>query len=106
MKFMLPDGEAGSSKETWTLVQNPNNQDVRVRITYLFRTPLPGETSFEETIPANSRRTYNLSDKVPDGRSSVIVESLSTGKKVMLERAVYWNNRCAGTDTIGGYSDS
>jgi hypothetical protein len=28
-----------------------------------------------------------------------------SGKKIMVERAMYWNNRSAGTDTIGGYSD-
>ncbi len=37
-------------------------------------------------------------------RASVIL-CTSTGKKVMVERAMYWNNRGAGTDTIGGYSD-
>jgi hypothetical protein len=27
-----------------------------------------------------------------------------TGKEIMVERAMYWNSRGAGTDTIGGYS--
>jgi hypothetical protein len=29
----------------------------------------------------------------------------SQGLPIMVERAMYWNNRGAGTDTIGGYSD-
>jgi len=33
------------------------------------------------------------------------VTSKSAGKKIFAERAMYWNNRGAGTDTIGGYSD-
>jgi hypothetical protein len=34
-----------------------------------------------------------------------MVRSKTIGKKVMVERAMYWNSRGAGTDTIGGYSD-
>ena len=34
-----------------------------------------------------------------------MVECTTSGKKVMCERAMYWNNRGAGTDTIGGYMD-
>ena len=33
------------------------------------------------------------------------VKSKTAGKSIMVERAMYWNNRGAGTDTIGGYSD-
>jgi hypothetical protein len=34
-----------------------------------------------------------------------MVTSKTAGKPIMVERAMYWNNRGAGTDTIGGYSD-
>jgi hypothetical protein len=34
-----------------------------------------------------------------------MVTSKTPGEKIMVERAMYWNNRGAGTDTIGGYSD-
>jgi len=40
-----------------------------------------------------------------NGCASVIVTSKTTGKKIMVERAMYWNNKGAGTDTIGGFSD-
>jgi len=39
------------------------------------------------------------------GRAAVMVRSLTPNNKIMVERAMYWNNRGAGTDTIGGYSD-
>jgi hypothetical protein len=34
-----------------------------------------------------------------------MVRSLTSDKKIMVERSMYWNGRGAGTNTIGGYSD-
>jgi len=34
-----------------------------------------------------------------------VVASTTAGKKIMCERSMYFFNRGAGTDTIGGYSD-
>lgn len=102
--FYLPDGQTSNGRETWTLVQNPNNQAVTVEISYL--TPNgAGNVVFTDTIPANSRRTYNMVDKGVGGRAAIMVKCLTSGKKIMVERAMYWNSRGAGTDTIGGYSD-
>jgi hypothetical protein len=102
--FYLPDGETGNGMETWTLVQNPNAKPVTVQVSYL--TPDgKGNVTFSETVPANSRKSYNMADKIPSGRASVMVESKTSGSRIMVERAMYWNSRGAGTDTIGGYSD-
>ncbi|MBK5093397.1 MAG: hypothetical protein JJE48_07775 [Actinobacteria bacterium] len=46
-----------------------------------------------------------MADAIPDGRAAVLVTSNTRGKKIMCERAMYWNSRGAGTDTIGGHSD-
>jgi hypothetical protein len=101
--FYLPDGESEAGHiETWTLVQNPNPSAVSVQITYV--KDGADNVSFTETIPANSRRTFNMADKVT-GMSGVIVTSKTAGKKIMVERAMYWENGLAGSDTIGGYSD-
>jgi hypothetical protein len=102
--FYLPDGETYNGTETWTLVQNPNGSKVTIEIKYLTVTG-KGNVTFEDTIPANSRRTYNMAAKLPNNRASVVVTCKTSGKKVMVERAMYWNNRGAGTGTIGGYSD-
>ena len=104
MSFYLPDGQTENGFETWTLVQNPNPAAVTVRITYL---PQGGGTpvSFTDEIGANSRNTYNMADKAKSGRASIMVESLDGARPIIVERAMYWNNRGAGTDTIGGYSD-
>ena len=102
--FYLPDGQSNIGWETWTLVQNPNSTPVTVKITYL--TPSgQGNVDFTDTIPANSRKTYNMGDKMMNQRAAALIESKTPGKKIMVERSMYWNNRGAGTCTIGGYSD-
>jgi hypothetical protein len=103
MRFYLPDGQTSEGRETWTLVQNPNDTDVTVEITYL----LAGggaPVTFTDTVGANSRKTYNMADKIPSGRAAVLVVSESDGMRIICERAMYWNSRGAGTDTIGGFS--
>ncbi|MBU1670635.1 MAG: hypothetical protein KKF41_16275 [Actinobacteria bacterium] len=102
--FYLPDGETSNGRETWTLVQNPNGSAVNITITYLTATGT-GNQTFTDSIPANSRKTYNMADKIASGRAAVLVNCTSTGKKIMVERAMYWNDRGAGTETIGGFSD-
>jgi hypothetical protein len=102
--FYLPDGQTSEGRETWTLVQNPNAEAVTVQISYL--TPSgAGNVVFTDTVPANSRKTYNMADKGINGRAAIMVTSKTAGQKIMVERAMYWNSRGAGTDTIGGYSD-
>jgi len=102
--FYLPDGESDFGYETWTLVQNPNASEVTVEITYLL--PLgAGNKTVTDKIPANSRKTYFMADAVPNGHAAIMVTSKTAGKKIMVERAMYWNSRGAGTDTIGGFSD-
>ena len=102
--FYLPDGETGGGYETYTLVQNPNDTDVEVEISYLTEGGT-GNQTFTETIAANSRMTYSMVDKGINGRASVMVTCKTPGRRIMVERAMYWNGRGAGTDTIGGYSD-
>ncbi len=105
MKFYLPDGQSSEGRETWTLVQNPNGNDVTVDVTYM--TPNgQGNVVKTETIGANSRKTFNMAEHSGiNGRAAIMVTSKTAGKKIMVERAMYWNNRGAGTDTIGGCGD-
>jgi hypothetical protein len=101
--FYLPDGQAGDGCETYTLVQNPNPEAVKVQVCYLTPT---GEidTMFEDEIPARSRKTYNMAD-VQTGRNAIVVRSLDGTKPVMVERSMYWAHRGAGTNTVGAYED-
>ena len=101
--FYLPDGQTLEGRETWTLVQNPNGSEVTVDITYMTPTGT-GNVTKTEAIPANSRKTFNMAiHSGINGRASIMVSS--KGLPIMVERAMYWNNRGAGTDTIGGYGD-
>jgi len=102
--FYLPDGQTQNGYETWTLVQNPNPTSVSIAVTYLTPTG-KGNATVTTVIAGNSRQTFNMADKIPSGRAAVMVKCKTTGKGIMVERAIYWNNRGAGTDTIGGYSD-
>ncbi|MHB8895676.1 MAG: IPT/TIG domain-containing protein [Candidatus Geothermincolia bacterium] len=102
--FYLPDGETYNGHETFTLVQNPNAMPVTVEVKYLTN----GETEnqlFTATIPANSRTTFNMGEKIPAGRASVVVTCKTSGRRIVVERSMYWSGRGAGTDTIGGNSD-
>jgi hypothetical protein len=102
--FYLPDGETRNGYETWTLVQNPNEQDVTVEVRYLTPTG-SGNVVFEDTVQALSRKTYDMREKIPEGKASIVVTCKTAGRPIMVERAMYWNGRGAGTDTIGGFSD-
>ncbi len=103
--WYLADGQTSDGRETWTLVQNPNSEEVTVQITYL--TPEgTGNITKTETIASGSRRTFNMADHSGiSGRAAIMVVSQTPGLKIMCERAMYWNNRGTGTDTVGGYSD-
>ena len=102
--FYLPDGQTSEGRETWTLVQNPGGADVQVEISYLTPTG-SGNVVFSDTVPGNSRRTYNMAERLGDSRAAVLVRSKDPSKKIMVERAMYWSDRGAGTGTIGGFSD-
>jgi hypothetical protein len=104
--FYMPNGYSDpedAQSETWTLVQNPNGTDVKIQISYMTPTG-KGNVTFTDTVAKNSRKTYNMEDKI-SGRASILVTGTTPGKKIMVERAMYWGSRGAGTDTIGGFSD-
>ena len=43
--------------------------------------------------------------RLADARASVAVRSRTPVRPIMVERALYWNDRAEGTDSIGGCSD-
>ena len=104
--WYLADGRSGygfeRTFETWTLVQNPNDTPVDISVTYLTYNGAANK-SFTDTIPANSRRSYNMADKIKDASAGTVVESKTAGKNIIVERSMYWDNRSAGTCTIGSW---
>jgi len=107
--WYLPDGEVtpGDGTETYTLVQNPNTTPVTVRVSYLNQGG-KNNVVFTDIVGAYSRKTYNMADKYAPETSasaSIMVESLTSGKNIIVERSMYINARWGGSDTIGGCSD-
>ncbi len=108
--FYLPDGWTGytpvqeKTYQTYTLVQNPNVVAVEVRITYLTYDGKENKV-ITDTIAPSSRKTYDMAGALKDTKAAIVVECLTEGSKILAERSMYWNNRGAGTDTIGGFSD-
>jgi len=105
MRFYLPDGQTSDVRETWTLVENPNPEAVTVGIVYLC---LQGKeiVPFTDELAPGTRKTYKMNDKIASGRASVAVKSLDDARPIMVERSMYWNNRGAGTDTIGAFRET
>ncbi len=102
-EWYLPEGATSSGFETWVLVQNPNPNPVDIDIR--FQTEggeVPGPA---ETIPAHSRRSYEVSKWAVTNDVSTKVTSVAGGY-IICERAVYWKPspgavRYLGTDSIG-----
>jgi hypothetical protein len=110
--FEFADGASTATTETYTLVQNPNSVDVKIEVVYLpgYQEGQNGRTeSFTDTIPANSRRTYNMADYVTDGGASILVYSFTDGAYIVAERAMYLKTfggvKYSGSDTIGMFWD-
>ncbi len=110
--FYMPGGRAGAGLEgwfdTWTTVQNPDRADVKVRVSYLTGDG-KGDVSFEETIPAGSRRSFRMGDRLESGQAGIVVECLTPGRSVVAERSSYWGtapgSRTGGANTSGAFSD-
>jgi hypothetical protein len=46
-----------------------------------------------------------MADRIQYGKAATRVTSLTPGRKIVVERSIYWNGRGAGTNTIGAFSD-
>ena len=96
-EWWLAEGSTGGDFETWVLVQNPQSKPVLVGLFY--DTPSGPVEGPELTLPANSRHTFNVADTLPNEYSvSTMVEA---SDPVIAERAMYWNNRKGGHESVG-----
>jgi len=100
--WYLPEGSTAKtpqgSFETWVLVENPNNSDTAVNITYM--TPGGAVEGPEIKAPAKSRVTVNVSETVPDNWS--VSTRIDADKSVVAERAVYWDTGTSFRQAAGG----
>jgi N-acetylmuramoyl-L-alanine amidase len=96
--WYLAEGCTEGGMETWVLVQNPGDAEVKVDLTFMTGSgPVDGPQGF--AIPAGSRTSFNANLFVTDYNVSTKVEA--TGGSVICERAMYGGNRTWAHDSIG-----
>jgi len=95
--WYLAEGCTAGGFETWVLVQNPGDDPVDIDMVFQTDTgPVQGPQS---TIPANSRKTYNVGEYVQSYNVSTMVTA--NNGYIICERAMYGNNRSWGHDSVG-----
>lgn len=96
-KWYLAEGCTAGGFETWVLVQNPGNKSADVSLTYMTpQGPKPGPAV---KLAPYSRRSFSVSDSV--GNTYEVSTLVSSSQHVVAERAVYWDNRKGGHESIG-----
>jgi len=103
---MVPEGSTGGGFDSWVLVSNPAESDVRATVTFM--TGAGSRGTFDVVIKAESRYTIHVNDYVP-GEFGVSTRVQADGV-VVVERAMYWDrNERAGVqpyEMMGGHSAS
>lgn len=95
--WYLAEGCTAGGFETWVLVQNPNSTPTDVWLTYM--TPQGPKDGPQVTLPARSRKSFNVADVVPNAWE---VSTLVSGDDdIVAERSCYWNNRKGGHESVG-----
>jgi hypothetical protein len=93
-------GAASAGFETWVLVQNPGAGAVRVDFTLNTEAGESKPPALQGVeVAGGSRRTFRLNDYVNSYDVSTRVNS--SGGDIICERAMYWNGREGGHDSIG-----
>ncbi len=92
----LAEGSTAWGFETFVCIQNPNDKDTEVMVTYM--TNDGAVAAPKQKIPAGSRVTVNVNEQLPDRDVSI---KLTCPDPIMAERSMYWNARGAGHASIG-----
>lgn len=97
-RWHLAEGASAGNFETWILVSNPQSNPATVDIKYL--TSMGQRQGPRETIPARSRRSYNVAHS---GLNSYDVSTeVSATAGVVVERAMYVNDPLLGRGASTG----
>ena len=92
----LAEGSTAWGFQTYVCIQNPNDEDIVVDVTYLTNNgALPGNPQF---VPANSRVTVYVNEELPNYDTSIKVDATVP---IMAERAMYWHQKGGGHCSIG-----
>jgi hypothetical protein len=107
-KWYLPEGYTGGNFDTYILVQNPNDCEAKVKVTFLTDTGVTEPAEYE--VAATSRFTIKVDDipGLEDANVSTIVEQVE-GAGIVVERAMYFNyenGKAGGSNSIGANQTS
>ena len=94
--WYLPEGYTAQGFETWILVQNPGDEDRKINVTYM--APGGANTTKAYTVAPRSRFTISMDETLPASEASARV---TTDGPIIVERAIYFNDRSGGTDSLG-----
>ena len=95
--WYMAEGSTNGGFETWVLIQNPGDKVALANVTYM-------TSSGEKTGPVvrldpESRQSINVADTLPSEWD--VSTKVVSDQPVICERAVYWNNKGGGHDSIG-----
>ncbi|MBN2169128.1 MAG: DUF4965 domain-containing protein [Actinobacteria bacterium] len=94
--WFLAEGYTDQGFETWILVQNPGDETLDVTFTFM----QPGGQNTVKTyqVSPRSRFTVGVDELFP---ASEVSTRISANGPIIVERAMYFNGRSGGTDSIG-----
>ena len=97
-RWYLAEGCTAYGFDTYVLMENTTDVDATVNITYntaqYGAMPRPQPVN----VPPNSRVTLHVNEEVPNVDVSI---ELQSSQEIVCERAMYWNGRIDGHDSIG-----
>ncbi len=94
--WYLPEGYTDQGFETWVLIQNPGDQARSVTVTFMQSNGANTTKSFQ--VAPRSRFTVSMDETLPAAEASTRVDA---DGPVIVERAIYFNGRSGGTDSVG-----
>ena len=90
-EWFLSEGSTGMGFETYILLQNPQDEEVTVKATFMDAEGIANQTT--TTMAARSRGTLKVSDYVVDNFH--VSTSVTADKQIVAERSQYWDKRIA-----------
>jgi hypothetical protein len=97
--WYLAEGYTGLGFGTFILIQNPNETEASVTVTYMLQ---GGGTEVRNiTVGGNSRYTIEAHDEGQVGLDAAFSTLLESDEPIIVERAMYWPN---GEGSVGGHN--
>ncbi|MGI5836364.1 MAG: S8 family peptidase [Chloroflexota bacterium] len=97
--WYFPEGSTVSPFDMWLLLQNPNNEAVTAKVTFMKRDG--SQVIREEGLPPNSRKTLFVNQLIPNEEISMKVES---DFPLLAERSMYVGSDGHGTGGVSAPS--